>query len=173
AFALSLASRRWGRLGRPRRAVFLLALALVIVPAAAAAARYSFGLLRDPESGHDFVDNRPLAEALVVIPTEGTIIVTNDLRYPAGHFTRDDRQMQIPALFGHQAFAVNYAYESVEERRGLQQLLQRPEWSGAIPEAARTYHWTHLVIRKDYVHPVPIPLEQIFENQVYAVFRFP
>jgi hypothetical protein len=81
--------------------------------------------------------------------------------------------MQIPALFGHQAFAVNYAHEAVEERRELQQLLQRPEWSDAIPEAARTHHWTHLVIRKDYVHPAPIPLEQIFENQFYAVFRFP
>ncbi len=81
--------------------------------------------------------------------------------------------MQIPALFGHQAFAVNYVYEAVEERRDLQKLLQRPEWSAAIPEAARTHHWTHLVIRKDYVHPVQIPLEQIFENQLYGVFRFP
>jgi hypothetical protein len=31
-------------------------------------------------------------------------------------------------LFGHQAFAVNYAHEAVEERRDLQQLL-RPEWA--------------------------------------------
>jgi hypothetical protein len=82
-------------------------MALVVAPVAAAAARYSFQLLRDPASGNDFVDNRSLAEALAVIPTHGTIIVTNDLRYPAGNFTRDDRQMQIPALFGHQAFAVN------------------------------------------------------------------
>lgn len=173
AFALSLTSRRWGRLGRPRRAAFLLTLALVIVPVAAAAARYSLLLLRNPESGNDFVDNRSVAEALAAIPTNGTIIVTNDLRYPAGHFTRDDRQMQIPALFGHQAFAVNYAHEAVEERRHLQDLLRRPEWSDAILEAARTYHWTHLVIRKDYVYPAPIPLEEIFENQFYAVFRFP
>ena len=99
--------------------------------------------------------------------------MTNDLRYPAQNFARADRQMQIPALFGHQAFAVNFSYEPVEERRELQRLLQRPEWSDAIPEAARTHHWTHLVIRKDYVHPAPIPLEQIFENDFYAVFRFP
>jgi hypothetical protein len=176
AFALSLASRRWGRLGRQRRAAVLLTMALAIVPVATAAARYSLLLVRNPESGHEFVDNRSLAEALAVIPTDGTIIVTNDLRYPAGHFARDDRQMQIPALFGHQAFAVNYAYEVVpfsKERRELQKLLQRPEWSDAIPEAARTHHWTHLVTRKDYVHPAPIPLEQIFENDFYAVFRFP
>jgi len=176
AFALSLASRRWGRLGRRRRAAFLLTLALVIVPVTVVAARYSLLLLRNPESGNEFVDNQSMAEALAAIPTNGTIIVTNDLRYPAQNFTRDDRQMQIPALFGHQAFAVNYVYEEVplsRERRELQNLLQRPEWSNAIPEAARTHHWTHLVIRKDYVHPAPIPLEQIFENQFYAVFRFP
>ena len=176
AFALSLASSRWGRLGRPRRAAVLLTMALAIVPVAGAAARYSLLLLRSPESGHEFVDNRSLAEALAVIPTSGTIIVTNDLRYPAHNFSRDDRQMQIPAIFGHQAFAVNYAYEVVpssRERRELQRLLQRPEWSDAIPEAARTHHWTHLVIRKDYVHPARIPLEQVFENQFYAVFRFP
>jgi hypothetical protein len=175
AFVLSLASRRWSRLGRQRRAAVLVTVALAIVPVTAAAARYSLMLLRSPESGHEFVDNRSLAEALAVIPTNGTIIVTNDLRYPAQNFSRDDRQMQIPAIFGHQAFAVNYAYEVVpssEERRGLQKLLQQAEWSDAIPEAARTYHWTHLVIRKDYAHPDPIPLERIFENQFYAVFRF-
>lgn len=173
AFALSVASRRWGGLGRQRRAAFLLTVALMIVPVAAAAARYSLQLLRNPEGGHEFADNRSLAEALAVIPTNGTIIVTNDLRYPAQNFTRDYRQMQIPALFGHQAFAVNYAHEAVEERRELQELLQRPEWSDAILEAARMHRWTHFVIRKDYVHPTPIPLEQLFENQFYAVFRFP
>ena len=68
---------------------------------------------------------------------------------------------------------MNYAYEAVEERRELQTLLQQPEWSDAVLEAARPRHWTHLVIRKDYVHPAPIPLQQIFENDVYAVFRFP
>jgi hypothetical protein len=173
AFALSLASRRWDRLGSPYRAAFLLAIVLAIAPVATAAGRYSFLLLRDREAGNDFVDNRSLAEALAVIPTNGTIIVTNDLRYPAGNFTRDDRQLQIPALFGHQAFAVNYAYEAIADRRELQRLLQQPNWSEPIGNAARAHHWTHLIIRKDYVHPAPIPLEQIFDNRDYAVFRFP
>jgi hypothetical protein len=173
AFVLSLASRRWDRLGSQRRVVFLVVLALTIVPVAAAAGRYSFLLLRNPESGNDFVDNRSLAEALAVIPTSDTVIVTNDLRYPAGGFTRDSRQLQIPSLFGHQAFAVNYAYETVPERRPLQDLLQRTEWSDAIQDAARMHRWTHLLIRKDYVHPAPIPLEQVFENEFYSVYRFP
>jgi hypothetical protein len=173
AFALALAGRRWSQLGRGRRAAFLIALALTVLPVAGAASRYSLLLLRNPESGNEYVDNRPLAAALAVVPRTGSIIVTNDLRYPAGNFTRDDRQMQIPALFGHQAFAVNYAHEAVAERRGLQRLLQQPEWSDAIDEAARTHGWTHLLIRKDYMHPAPVPLELLVENQDYAVFRFP
>ena len=173
AFALSVVSTRWHQLGRVRRAAVLLALALAVLPVAAVAARYTVQFVSDPESGHEFVDNRSLAEALAVIPTTGTIVVTNDLRYPAQNFTRDYRQMQIPALYGHQAYAVNYAHEAVEERRPLQQLLQQPEWSDAIMEAARMHRWTHLLIRKDYGHPAPIPLQRVFENQLYAVFRFP
>lgn len=173
AFTLSVASRRWGQLGRGRRTAFLLTLALTIGPVAVAAAHYSARLLQSPESGNDFVDNRSLAGALAVIPTKGSVIVTNDLRYPAGNFTRDYRQMQIPALFGHQAFAVNYAHEAVEERRPLQQLLQQPTWSDATLEAALRYTWTHFLVRKDYVHPEPIPLRMIFENESYAVFQFP
>ena len=173
AFTLSVASRRWHQFGRRRRTAFLLILAFTIGPVVVAAAHYSVRLLRDPESGNDFVDNRPLADALAVVPTRGTIIVTNDLRYPAGNFTRDYRQMQIPALFGHQAFAVNYAHEAVEERRPLQQLLQQPAWSDAILEAALQYKWTHFLVRKDYVHPEPIPLRMVFENESYTVFQFP
>jgi hypothetical protein len=111
-----------------------------------------------------------------VIPTRDTTVVTNDLRYPAGHFARDNRQMQIPALFGHQAFAVNYVYEVYAfsgERRELQTLLQAPEWSAAVEDAARRHRWTHLLIRKDAAHPDPIPLERIFESDLYSVFRFP
>jgi hypothetical protein len=173
AFVLSLGSRRWITLGPGRRAAFLIATAMIAWPVAAAAGHYSMLILRDPASGNDFVDNRILGEALSKIPTAGTVLVTNDLRYPAGHFTRDYRQMQIPALFGHQAYAVNYAHEAVEERRPLQELLQQPEWSDAILEAAAEHGWTHFLVRKDYPHPEPIPLEQIFENDVYAVYRFP
>ena len=99
----------------------------------------------------------------------------SDLRYPAQRFNRNNRQMQIPALFGHQAFAVNYAYEIFEfsrERRELQTLLQADAWSDDIDRAARKYRWTHLLIRKDYMHPSPIPLEKVFENESYAVYVF-
>jgi hypothetical protein len=174
AFVLSVAGARWTHLGY-LRAPFLGVIALAVLPPVCAAARYSQLLIVEPQQGHEFADNRAIAEALKVIPTKHTVIVTNDLRYPAESFQRENRQMQIPALFGHQAFASNYAYESydfLQERKDLQQLLSAGGWSDAIIHAARKHHWTHLLIRKDYAHPEPIPLELIFENDSYAVFRF-
>lgn len=172
AFALSLASRRWDQLGSRRRLAFLVTLALVVTPIVVIAGRYTWRLIGDPARGYEFVDNRPLGEALAVIPIPGSLIVTNDLRYPANDFGREDRQLQIAALFGHQAFAANFAYEPVEHRRPLQRLLQSTEWTPAILEAASKYRWTHFVVRKDFVHPAGIPLTLVFENDVYAVYAF-
>jgi hypothetical protein len=175
AFVLSVAGQRWPRLGTGVRAVFLFVVLLAVGPQVFVAARYAHRLVVDPASGHEFVDNRSLAEALATIPTRDTIVVTNDLRYPADEFQRADRQMQIPALFGHQAFAVNYAYETYSFSRGrlaLQALLQADQWTPAIQEAARANRWTHLLIHKDFEHPEPIPLERVFENESYSVYRF-
>ncbi|MBI2187875.1 MAG: hypothetical protein HYU37_12290 [Acidobacteria bacterium] len=175
AFVLSVAGQRWTRFSRGVRVAFLCAVALAIVPPLVAAASYAALLIRDPQNGHEFADNRLLGEALAVIPTEHTTIVTNDLRYPADRFQHDNRQMQIPALFGHQAFAVNYEFESYpfsEERRTLQELLRATEWTDAIERAAQKYHWTHLVVHKHYAHPAAIPLERLFDNDAYTVFRF-
>jgi len=175
AFVLGTADSRWAGLGAGYRRAFLFVIALTVLPPVLVAGRYAEVLIVDPERGHEFVDNRPLAEALAAIPTDNTIVVTNDLRYPAEGFGRDNRQMQIPALFGHQAFAVNYAYEAYafsRDRQRLQALLRGEQWSDAIEQAARTYHWTHLLIRKDYAHPDRIPLDLAFDNQLYSVYRF-
>jgi hypothetical protein len=175
AFVLSLAGARWHRLGGTIKTAFVVLMALTIVPPVFVAGRYSRLLIEDPEEGHEYVDNRAIAEALAAIPRDTALVVTNDLRHPAQNFGRDNRQMQIPALFGHQAFAVNYAYEVFEfsrSRQALQPLLQAEAWSPAIDEAARVHGWTHLLIHKDYVHPRPVPLERVFENQRYAVYRF-
>jgi hypothetical protein len=175
AFALCFVAQRWTRLGGGLRAAVTVVMALTVLPAAFVAGRYSLVLLRHAERGHEFADNRSIAAALASIPLGGSVVVTNDLRYPAQGFNRDNRQMQIPALFGHQAFAVNYAYEIFEfsrDRRELQALLRTEEWGDAIEEAARKHHWTHFLVRKDYRHPSPISLEPMFENPSYAVYRF-
>jgi hypothetical protein len=176
ACVLSLAGERWAQLGRGARAALLIVIAAAILPPAAVAARYARVLIVNPAGGHEFVDNRPLAEALSVIPLEGTLLVTNDLRYPAEGFRRDNRQMQIPALFGHTAFAINFEYEDYPDsatRREAQALLQQGNWTTAIDRAASEYGWTHVLIRNDYKHPNPIPLDKVFDNGTYSVYRFP
>lgn len=175
AWVLAFAGERWSALSVRYRRGFLVLLAITILPSLIVGGRYIGVLITRPSEGHEFVDNRSIAEALATIPIDGTVIVTNDLRYPAQGFSRDERQMQIPALFGHQAFAVNYRYERYdfsEERRRLQRLLQAPQWSPELDDAARTYGWTHLLIRKDFTHPDPIPLPRTFENDAYVVLAF-
>jgi hypothetical protein len=163
AFVLSVVGQRWTRFGTVGRTAILCAVALAVVPPLAAAANYATVLIRDPKNGHDFADNRALGEALAIIPTEQTILVTNDLSYAA----------QFPALFGHQMFAGNYErYPFSEERLALQKLLRATQWTDAIEHAAQKYHWTHLVVQKHYPHPSVIPLEWLFENDAYTVFRF-
>jgi hypothetical protein len=175
AFVISLAGWRWNRLGPGVRAAVTGLLALSVLPPAAVAARYVGRLVLTPELGHEFVDNRALGEALSGVPVPRTVIVTNDQRDPAEGVSRDAPQMQVPALLGHQAFAVNYVYEVYDfsdERRALQALLQAPAWSDQVEAAARQHGWTHLLVRTDYPHPEPVPLERVFENDTYAVYRF-
>ena len=175
AFVLLLAGRSWTELRERGRLAFLAAVMIAVLPSTFVAARYARVLIMSPTSGHEFVDNRPIAAALSAIPVDRTLIVTNDLRYPAEGFTRDNRQLQIPALFGHRAFAVNFRYEHYafsDERRAAQELLQSAEWSTAIDEAAARYGWTHLLIRNDSAHPRAIPLPKQFESRAYSVFRF-
>jgi hypothetical protein len=176
ALVVHVAGQRWAHLGAGLRSAFVAAAGVALVPSVIAAAYYSRLLIVNPEDGYEYVDNRALGRALAMIPRDGTLVVTNDLRYPANGFFRTNRQMQIPALFGHQAFAVNYAYEAYafsEQRMELQSLLQSEKWDEAIERAARRHGWTHLLIRKDYVHPAPVPLEHVFESTLYSVYRFP
>lgn len=175
-FVLAVAAQAWVHAGAAVRTAFVAAVLLAVGPSVVQAARYAGVLVANPAEGHEFVDNRAIGEALRAIPVEKTLIVTNDLRYPAEGYARDHRQLQIPALFGHQAFAVNYAYEEYafsRERLALQNLLRAETWTRAIEAAARRHGWTHLLIRKDYAHPQRIPIARIFDNDEYSVFRFP
>ena len=132
-------------------------------------------LLLEPEAGHEYADNRSIGEALAKIPLSGTVIVTNDLRYPANDFARDNRQMQIPALFGHQAYAANTRYELYPDsgrRVAVQERFAAPVWDPALSSIARQEGWTHLLVHKGAPHPQAIPLNRAFENQHYIIYEF-
>jgi hypothetical protein len=101
--------------------------------------------------------------------------VTNDLRYPADDYKRDHRQMQIPALFGHQAYAANTRYErdpTAERRIAQQARLARKAWDPELPRIAAEEGWTHLLIHKGAPYPEEIPLTAQFENDRYIVYTF-
>jgi hypothetical protein len=132
-------------------------------------------LLVAPEYGHEYVNNKPLAEALATIPVNGSVIVTNDFRYPAENYKKDLRQTQFPALFGHQMYAVNFLYERYpdsQKRLKLQQRFRNPAWDQELETLAQQLGWTHLVIRRAAPHPREIPLPLIFENDMYQVYVF-
>jgi len=129
----------------------------------------------DYRNGHEFVDNRIIADALKEIPVENSVLVTNDVRYPAQNFVRKNNQMQLPAIFGHQSYACNLRYEVgafSAERRKEQQMLTYKEWQHKeLNRIIENRGWTHLLIHKNYPHPEDIPHEMVYENKDYAVYR--
>ena len=99
---------------------------------------------------HEFVDNMSLAECLKIIPVKGSVIVTNDLTYPADNYARPMMQMQIPAIYGHQMYAGNAKWEKnfvSKEPFKHQQELSTGSWTN-ISELAKQYGWTHAIIFK-------------------------
>jgi hypothetical protein len=132
----------------------------------------------DPESGHEFADNRPITRALAAIPVEGSLLVTNDLRYPADDARRDHLQLQLSAIFGHRGYANALRYlrpPDEDERREEMALLSAEKWDPRILELAREKGWTHYVIHKSYPHPPfdQIPLDTVFDDEDYRVYAFP
>ncbi|MDH4317755.1 MAG: DUF2298 domain-containing protein [Desulfobulbaceae bacterium] len=126
-----------------------------------------------PRSWHEYVDNGPLAEVLAKIKHDDVLIVTNDFHYPAQNFRRDKRQMQIPAIFGQQAYAVNFIYEHYPEslkRLEEQQLFRSATWNPKLHVLAEQKGWTHLLIRLAAPHPEQIPYPLIGQNSEYQLF---
>lgn len=130
-----------------------------------------------PEAGHEYVDNRAIADALMRIPVANTLIATNDVRYPANDYSRDYRQFQLAGIFGHRNLASNFSYGFGREEgivyAELPKLFQAGEWPGGqIALLRQKIPVTHLLIHKRYRHATDIPLELVFENTEYAVYRF-
>jgi hypothetical protein len=158
------------------------ALSIAVIPGAISLAGHTNLLITKPEAGHEYVSNISLGEVLSRIPTHGTLIATNDLRYPAQGFEREGRQLQFAGIFGHRNLGSNFIYIGVpdEDKAGLVKLRETinrlfagTQWSPEGVKALREkYPITHFVVHKRYPYPEEIPLERIYENVDYVAYRF-
>jgi hypothetical protein len=126
-------------------------------------------------SGFQYVDNRNIAEALRHVPVAKTVLVSNDLRYPSYTDTDDLRQVQIPAIYGHQAYASNFKYEHVkdyDEKKMQYRLLQKTRWDRTLNSIVLRNNWSTFLVKKALPFPVDGPFDRIFENSEYAVYVF-
>jgi len=176
ASTVLLIKSNWKELGviQKQLTVCLLTFAAVIVPICGRLFTI-WVLLFTPQYGHEYVDNRALADVLQKIPIKATVLVTNDLRYPAQNYKRDLRQMQFPAIFGHQCWAINFKYERYPDsnkRLEIQERFATAKWDPELKTMAEKYGWTHLVLHLNALHPKTIPLFFIYANTDYAVYAF-
>ena len=130
-----------------------------------------------PEFVEGYVLNQSLGDVLQHVE-RSALLVTNDFRYPANNFDRDSLQMSLPALFGHQWYAVNYTYyrsakgsEEILQRINLQkQILSQDE--DTILREARERNWTHYLEHKGINPQAPLrTILPLAENDSYRVYR--
>jgi hypothetical protein len=169
-------SHGWPVLSPARRAAASAALLLYLGVPVWAKAHESAVLLRAPQSWHEFADNRPLIPALATIPVEHSLIATNDLRYPTNNYSRDLSQLQIAALFGHQAYGAAVAYDGSDDnarRVAAQSLLRLPRWNEELTKVACAEGWTHLLLGKQLPHLALAPGKMLYDSPEYAVYALP
>lgn len=136
-------------------------------------------VLVNQTNGHEYTSNQLIAEALNKIPIENTLIATNDLRFPANNFTRDQRQFQISAIFGHKAFNTELHYSKMQyskkehkDRLEITKILQNEQADSAIlSEQIKRNKITHLLIHEPYKKPKWIPFPKIWTNGTYSVYE--
>lgn len=138
-----------------------------------------------PENGYEYVDNGPIAEVLSQVPVNGTLLVTNDLRYPANDYARDNRQFQLSALYGHKAFNAEMVYSKMlqtstegsrrlyEDKQQARRVFKQDTWDAeTTAELVSRYPITHFLVHRSYPHPDAIPLRVVARNSEYKVYAF-
>lgn len=68
-------------------------------------------LVSSPESAHEAANVEKERECIGYIPRENTVVFMNNFDNPANNYKRKNNAMHITAMFGHQAYASNSAYE--------------------------------------------------------------
>ena len=171
-----LVTGTWPRLDRISRSIVAIAFIAAIGTQTLRFPLMAIDTIQHADHGVEVMDNADLIPALSAIPTEGSVLVTNDLRNPAENYKRPDRQTQLSAIFGHQCFLSVPSYDrwmpDLDAKKAAQELLRSPSWDPRIGEAAKQYGWTHFLVHKDAPYPADIPLDKLYESGAYAVYRF-
>lgn len=176
-FSIALVFENWHKLSKLRqRAVITMMILIILLPFVHRGA-YTGIIIFAPERGYQYAENYMAAEALANIPILNSVVVTNDFRYPLKnyHKVKDLRQMQLPALFGHQMYATNFKYERFDDsdrRLALQYRFRNDAWDPELENIAQEEGWTHLIIHRLSPYAENIPLHLIFENSEYRVYEF-
>lgn len=180
-FAASYLTQAWSNrplLSRPLKWLCFTAVFALIFPATISLANHIYVVSAEPQRGHEYADNRQVADALAHVPLENSLLITNDLRYPANRYIRDNRQLQLAGIYGHRNFATNLEYGGVRREDAvhyaqLVALFRLRQWPGEqISLFREKVGLTHLLIHKTYAHADNIPLNLEYENDEYAVYRF-
>jgi hypothetical protein len=170
-----LVADSWPHVGRRTRMVVAFAFVVAIGTQSLRFPLMAIDAVIQIKHGSSVMDNRDIAQALQTIPVNGTLLVTNDLSNSASWVP--NLLSPLSAIFGHQCFLSTPAYDylympDTQERLAAQELLQMQYWQPSIAAAAKHYGWTHLLVHKIAPHPMDIPLQQIYDSDTYAVYRF-
>ena len=150
-----------------------------------------------PEGVAKYNDNRLLAEAMWVIPLEGTVVVTEELKYrPSGGTPTSAKSQRANALFsslfGHQMFSSwdRVFYHTEKQRESIQRAVRLQEYhldlnfnkeeiafSNKTKRVAKENGWTHFLLKLEpdierARKSDDVPLEMLFANSEWAVYKF-
>ena len=93
-----------------KQKIVLAYITFISIPGLFSYFNYNYMLFTDPSKGYEHCDNRALGEILLQIPLDGSLIVTNDSRYPANNFRLNKHNYQFAGLFGHENVATNFQH---------------------------------------------------------------
>ena len=175
-FLLDFLASRWrGIQSFKSRYIVTFLILFIALPAITQRLYMSINLVLDESTGVQYTNNGSVAEALKTIPVNNTLTVTNDFDYPFEAGSRPLRQVQLPAIFGHQFYASLFDYErynNSDRRLKEQRLLRLKSWNFEIDSIAKRQNWTHLLVKRSALHLDDIPLKLLFQNDNFQVYRF-
>ena len=148
---------------------------ITLIPGILSYFSYNYLLINHPSKGYEYCNNRKLGEILKKIPREGSILATNDIRYPANDYLRKNHNYAISGTLGHQSVCSNMRHISNSgkymQNIKLIKLLGSNKWDEQIMQLCKTFKVTHIIIHKNYNYPKNIPFEKTFENSDYIIFQ--